>query len=134
MAATGNEAVTISQLKTWGDEKLSGGGATCELTLSGDGTASAAFTYQGLDGTFSYEALMDGSKHERVTTVPVGSVVKVSYGNEPGVRVSASFADLVSDGGTATRSVDFYLVNSTSASIAVKGMSVAVPDGPASAE
>lgn len=25
MAATGNEAVTISQLKTWGDEKLSGG-------------------------------------------------------------------------------------------------------------
>lgn len=26
MAATGSEAVTISQLKMWGDKKLSGGG------------------------------------------------------------------------------------------------------------
>ena len=102
MAITGSEAVTLKQLKTWGDEKLgevAGRGAVCELTLSGDGT----------------------------TTVPVGSVVTVAYANEPGVRVSASWADLVSDCGTATQSVDFYLVSNTSASIAVKGPSVEVP-------
>lgn len=127
MSATGSEAVTISQLKTWGDEKLSGGWAVCELTLSGDGSANATFTYQGLDGTFSYEAPMDGSKHETVVTVPVGSVVKVVYDKGAGIRVSASWADLVVKGGTSIQSVDFYQVGNTSASIAVKGLGVVVP-------
>lgn len=126
MADTKDKLVTADGLARTLSEVL-GGGAVCELTLSGDGTTNATFTYQGLDGTFSYEAPMDGSEHERVATVPVGSVVKVAYANEPGVRVSASWADLVSDGGTSTQSVDFYLVSNTSASIAVKGQSVEVP-------
>lgn len=49
MAATGNEAVTISQLKMWGDEKLSGGGNSIE-TASLTGTDSGTF---GNDHPFS---------------------------------------------------------------------------------
>ena len=104
-----------------------GGASVCELTLSGDGTADATFTYQGMDGTFSFEAPMGGSGHKRVATVPVGSVVKVAYAQEPGVSVSTSWADLVSEGGTSRQPVVFYLVSNTSASIAVKGMDIVVP-------
>ena len=127
MAVKDGDFVTAEGLAQSLSGTLGGGAAVCELTLSGDGTVNATFTYQGLDGTFLYEAPMDGSKHETVVTVPVGSVVKVAYENAIGVRVSASWAYLIADGGTSVQSVDFYQVGNTSASIAVKGQSVVGP-------
>lgn len=126
-APAGNALVTDKAVADYVDSHGGGGAAVCELTLSGDGTVNATFIYQGLDGTFSYEALMDGSKHETVVTVPVGSVVRVAYSNEPGVWVSSVWAYLIADGGTSIQSVDFYQVGNTSASIAVKGPSAVVP-------
>lgn len=96
MSATGDETVTLSQLKEWSDTLGGGGGfspATSTVTITNNSSITEPIVhYMGVDGTHTSSSLKFGDFV--IVQVPIMSVVLVYGANSAeiygGVRITSS--------------------------------------------